>query len=212
MRIKDFLVTALLSAAVAGCATATVREARVVSGRVTDEAGRAVANSPVVVVARQLDLTIRLSYVEVSRQELKTTTDAQGRFRLEFVPERLGNNFFLFFYGDGFDGVQYRRPESLDVTQRLDREREVRIDQVLRFHPDWPEVQRLLLEVGADSERGRILRRLGLPEKREVFRAAGEETETWWYYAKGVSYKFAGGALAGTYQFEPIIGARPMSP
>jgi hypothetical protein len=204
-------VTGALVFLVAGCATTTVRETRVVNGRITEESGQAVANSPVVIVGRSLELNAaRLEYEERGRKELRAVTDSEGRYRLEFIPEALGNNLFLFFYDKtGFDRVRYRRPEPLDITPLIDRDRRITLNQVLQYHPAWPEVQRQIAFYGSDSDRARILRKHGLPERRETSRTGATETEAWWYYADGVSYWFSADKLIRTHEFQPIPGARP---
>ncbi len=195
----------------AGCATVEIRESRVVAGRVTDESGQPVANTPVVIVGRSLTLeTMRLDYQEHGRQEARTVTDAQGRYRIEFIPASLGNNFYLFFYDKtGFDRVKYRQPEPLDITPLLERDRGVTVNQVLQFQPSWAEVERQIAYYGADSERGKILRQYGLPEKREMSGTGDLAFDVWWYYAAGVSYWFSGDNLARTHEFTPIRGATP---
>lgn len=195
---------------VAGCATVEIRQARVVTGRVTDGSGQPVANSPVVIVGRSLTLEKGLDYKEHGRQETRAVTDAQGRYRIEFIPASLGNNFYLFFYDKtGFDRVKYRQPESLDITPLLERDPQVTVNQVLQFQPGWPEVERQIAYYGADSDRGKILRRHGLPEKREMSGEGDSAFDVWWYYASGVSYWFAGDKLERTYEFTPIRGATP---
>ncbi|HEY7677629.1 MAG TPA: hypothetical protein VIG69_11180, partial [Candidatus Methylomirabilis sp.] len=110
-------------------------------------------------------------------------------------------------YGpEGFDGVRFRKSEPIDVTDPLKVQRELRFDQVLRTQADWPEVQRLMAEYGAESPRGQILRTHGLPEKREPFTLEGQAGETWWYYGLAVSYRFVGPKLLGRYPLEPAGG------
>ncbi len=198
-------------AILAGCATVEIRESRVVRGRMVDEAGQPVANVPVTLVGRTLSLdALSFTYREERRRELVARTDDKGEYRFEFTPAELGNNFHLFFYGaEGFDAVRYRKSEPLDLTDPLKVQRELRFDQVLRANPDWPEVQRLVGEVGADSPRGQILRTHGLPEKREPFTLEGQVGETWWYYTLGVSYRFVGPNLLGRYPLEPAAGTTP---
>jgi hypothetical protein len=200
---------AMLAVLGTGCATVEIREARTISGQVTDESGQPVPHTPVVVVGRSLDLvTMRLEYQERGRQEARTATDAGGRYRLEFVPADLGNNFFLFFYDTtGFDRVKYQTPQPLDITRLLSHDWSLLLNQVLQFNPAWPEVERQIAFYGPDSERGRILRTHGLPEKREFSRTGGVDTEVWWYYTDGVSYWFSGGQLIRAHQFQPLPGA-----
>ena len=212
MREARTLVAAwIVGMVLAGCATVEIRQTRTVTGQVTDESGRPVANSPVVIVGRTLDLvTRRMEYEERERQEVRGRTDAEGRYRIELVPAAVGNNFFIFFYDKtGFDRVKYRPPEPLDITQLLDRDRTLIFNQVLRFHPAWTEVERQIAFHGAESEKGRILRKHGLPEKRETSGTGDAAAEVWWYYADGVSYWFTGEKLTRTHEFTPIPGAAP---
>ncbi len=209
---KAILAMAVLVGVMTGCATVTVRETRVVTGQVTDDSGAPVAGNPVLVVARSLKLSaLRLEYDERGRREVRTVTDAQGRFRIEFAPADLGNNFFLFFYDvTGFDRIKYRRPEPLDITERLSRDQAVVVNHVLQFEPSWAEVTRQMAYFGAESDRSRILRQHGLPDKRDVPTDAGAEPEVWWYYVDGVNYWFVGDRLTRTSQFPPM--PRPASP
>ncbi|MBI2563926.1 MAG: carboxypeptidase regulatory-like domain-containing protein [candidate division NC10 bacterium] len=208
---RAMAVAGILAFLLAGCATVKINEVRVVTGRVTDLSGQPVATTPVVIVGRSLDLvTTRLEYEERGRQEAKGTTDAEGRYRIEFVPAALGNNFYLFFYDKaGFDQVKYRRPEPLDITPLLERDRALTVNQVLQYNVAWPEVERQMAFYGPGSERAQILRRHGLPEKRETSGTGDAAAEVWWYYADGVSYWFTGDKLTRTHQFQPIPGATP---
>lgn len=208
---KAILATLVLVGVLAGCATVTVQERRVVTGQVTDESGAPVAGNPVLVVARSLKLSpLRLEYDERGRREVRTATDAQGRFRIEFAPAQLGNNFFLFFYDvTGFDRVKYRRSEPVDITERLRRDQTVTVDRLLQFDPSWAEVARQMAYFGVESDRSQILRRHGLPDKREAPAGAGAEAEVWWYYVDGVTYSFVGDRLTRTSQFPPMQRPAP---
>jgi hypothetical protein len=206
---RVLIVVVLLGILPAGCATVTVWESRVVTGQVTDESGQPVADTPVIIVARSLELAeFRMQYVEEGRQEVRATTDAQGGYRIELVPAKLGNNFFLFFYDKtGFDRVKFQRSEAVDITSQLKHDRLVTVNQVLRFQVTWPEVERQVIFYGPDSDKGKILRKHGLPEKREALPPGDTASETWWYYADGVSYWFAGDTLARTHEFPPVPAA-----
>jgi hypothetical protein len=212
MRAARTLVAGfILGMVLPGCATVDIQQTRVVTGQITDESGRPVANTPVLIVGRMLEfVTLRLAYEERGRQEVKASTDADGRYRIQFVPAAVGNDFHLFFHDKtGFDRVKYRPPEPLDITQPLNRNRTLIVNQVLRFDPAWTEVERQTAFHGADSEKGRILRKHGLPEKRETSGTGDAAAEVWWYYADGVSYWFTGDKLMRTHEFTPIPGAAP---
>ncbi|HLC21036.1 MAG TPA: carboxypeptidase-like regulatory domain-containing protein [Candidatus Methylomirabilis sp.] len=199
----------ILAVIVAGCATAQISEHRIVTGRITDQLGRPVPGTPVLVVGRKLDLDMKFEYNELDRRELRVHTDKDGRYRAEFIPSELGNNVYLFFYaGQGFDGVRFEKPDGIDITSRLKEGKELNFDQSLLDHPKWKEVQQRIAQYGADSMRGKVLRQLGLPER--IDRGVGEQpTETWWYFGKGISYRFAGASIEGSYTFQPIRGVLP---
>jgi hypothetical protein len=146
---------------------------------------------------------MRLAYNTAGRQEARAMTDADGRYRIEFVPANLGNNFFLFFYDQvGFDRVKFKAPLPQDITEMVERERAPMVNQVLEFTVTWPEVQRQIAFYGAETDRGRILRAHGLPEKREQPVGAPDQ-DVWWYYGDGVSYRFSGNTLTSTTQLTP---------
>ena len=206
---RGMAVAGILGCLLAGCATISIQETRVVTGQVTDQTGKPVASSPVVIVARSLELaTTRFEYDERSRKEIKASTNAEGRYRIEFVPAQEGNNFHLFFYDvSGFDGVRYKRPAATEITDRLKSGGSLVANQVLEASQTWPEVERQIAFYGAGSERGRILRTHGLPDKRERPPDAGGDAEIWWYYEAGVSFWFTGDTLTKTNKFPPIRGA-----
>jgi hypothetical protein len=209
--LRMLMMAGFLGLILIGCATVEILESRVVMGRVTDASGQPVGGTPVVIVARSLDLvTSRMEYQERGRKEARAVTDAQGQYRLEFVPASLGNDFYLFFYDKtSFDRVKYRQPEPLDITSMLDRKRTVTVNQVLQFQQSWTEVQRQIAYFGANSDRGKILRQFGLPEKRETSGSGTAAADVWWYYADGVSYWFSGDKLTRTHEFTPIQRAAP---
>lgn len=199
----------LVVVTLAACATVQIAEHRVITGRITDQQGRPVPGTPVLVVGRTLDLDINFDYKELDRRQLRVLTDHEGRYRAELIPKELGNHFYLFFYAEaGFDGVRFQKPEGIDITSRLREAKELKFDQALLDHPKWKEVQQKITLYGADSMRGKVLRELGLPER--IDRGVSDPpTETWWYYGKGISYRFAGPAIEGSYTFQPIRGLPP---
>jgi hypothetical protein len=205
------IVASVLAGLLVGCATIEIRETRVVTGRVTDESGQPVANTPVLIVGRSLAFSAsKLDYDEHGRQDIRAITNAQGQYRIEFVPANLGNSFCLFYYDrTGFDRVKYRQAEPLDITLLLARDNTVTVNQVLQHHPGWAEVERQIAFYGPDSNRGKILRWHGLPEKRETATIGEEASDVWWYYADGVGYFFSGDTVRRIHEFTPNPGAMP---
>jgi len=212
--VLALVLAAGVASGLAGCATIDVAEPRVVSGRVTDEGGRPVSGTPVLLVVRDLEFhPTQNAYREIGRQDLTTVTDTQGHYRFEFVPKKLGNDFHLFFYAErGFDSARFQRGEPVEINDRLSREAQVTVNHILKVRPDWAETERLIAQVGAPSPRGQILRQYGFPEKLERLKAMNVETEVWWYYSRGISFKFSDGEFRGQSSFEPIRGAGPKPP
>ena len=66
----------------------------------------------------------------------------------------------------------------------------------------------MMAEFGPDSNRGKILRSLGLPERRQTFPESADK-EYWWYYAKGVCYQFQGDQVLHKRTFDPVLPPRP---
>lgn len=81
----------------AECATAQIAEQRVVSGRITDQQGRPVPGTPVLVVGRQLDFTTKFDYAERDRRGLKVLTADDGWYRAEFIPPANSETTSTFF-------------------------------------------------------------------------------------------------------------------
>ena len=154
--------------------------------------------------------TLRMEYDERGRSEVKTVTDAQGRYRIEFAPASLGNNFFLFFYDvTGFDRVKYRRPEPWTSPSACVATRQWWSTAVLQFEPSWAEVMRQIARFGAESDRGRILRRQACRTSGTFPAVPAPDAEVWWYYADGVNYWFVGDRLTRATQFPPIQRTAP---
>ena len=203
-----------LALLLAGCATVSIDEQRVVQGRVTDDTGKPVPNTPVVLVGRYLDYQIlKFSYKELHRQELRTTTGKDGLYEVKFFPPTLGNNFYIFFYDKtGFNSVKYVQPETRELTDLLKKNRELTVNEILRLQPGWAEVERQAKFYGENSEKAKVLLQHGLPEKRDEAKPGTQDLEVWWYYKAGVSYWFGGDKLVRTQQFTPMPGGAPESP
>jgi len=203
-----------LALLLAGCATVSIDEQRVVQGRVTDDTGKPVPNTPVVLVGRYLDYQIlKFSYKELNRQELRTTTGKDGLYEVKFFPPTLGNNFYIFFYDKtGFNSVKYVQPETRELTDLLKKNRELTVNEILRLQPGWAEVERQAKFYGENSEKAKVLLQHGLPEKRDEAKPGTQDLEVWWYYKAGVSYWFGGDKLVRTQQFTPMPGGAPESP
>ena len=128
-------------------------------------------------------------------EEARTRTDASGNFRFE-IPSDLSFPFwFLRFYDPKeFDTVKYQIPPDHDVSRPVHDGFGAQVRVALLFHRDWPKVKELVERYGAGSQRGQILRSLGLPTRQPQ----EDGRELWVYAASGVSYLFEGDKVVET--------------
>jgi hypothetical protein len=209
LRVRAVAAAALIAAAfatIAGSAGVIAAERRVVvQGRVTSPSGQGMAGWPVALIGTQ-------RYIEFSRYSTggqvgtlaSGTTDENGYFTFD-LPRPRGYQFWFVRFADRehLDPVRYVTPEDVEITPDVRRSRVAQVQMTIKDHPDWPEVERLISEAGGEStQRGAILRTLGLPEKRSVSQDTGEEE--WWYFTRGVLYTFKDGQPTGSRRFEPV--------
>jgi len=150
-----------------------------IKGNVSNEAGEPVAHSPVFLVMKRVVFNIRsLKYEEVESKTVATETDAHGLYVETVDIDHYFNRFYLYFHGEGFDFAQFLRPEPEDITKQVRRGTEVVVNRVLKTNPLWSDLQIVLKALNPESERYKILRKYGFPEKREQRQDGSEK----WYY------------------------------
>jgi hypothetical protein len=160
---------------------------------------------------KRVDLR-RLQWRESEGVIDRATTDAQGFYEIRAADDGSFASYFLRFHDpQGFDSVRYVPPPDEDITRRFRRGRPMIENRVVQEQRDWPKVQEEIARVGADSVRGRLLRRLGLPERVERPEAARPEREEWWYYRRGIVYQFDGPDAAGERRFDPVPAPPPLA-
>jgi hypothetical protein len=182
----------------------------VIHGTIRDQAGAPMADYPIRLIKTKTTLRL-LHFSTGSRQEEcgRAQTDSQGRFEIKMAPDPQFDYFYLRFYDPKtFDPVRFSVPADVDITKSFKTKPELEVDSVILDHPDWTKVEALLSEFGAQSNRGKILRSLGLPERRQTF-ADAPERESWWYYAKGLCYQLQGDQVLKIRNFDPVIPPRP---
>jgi len=93
----------------------------------------------------------------------------------------------------------------LDLSEAVRRGGPVIRDVPLSFHPRWLEIEEILRTYGGRSDVVEILRTQGFPDERQRFpEGSGKGTEVWWYYSKGMNYRFVDGRLRGQSAFPPV--------
>jgi len=181
-----------------------------IHGVIRNQAGQPMAGYPVRLLKTKTTLSL-LHFSTGSRQVdyARTETDAEGRYEIKVQPDPKFDYFYLRFYDPKtFDPVRYAVPADVDITKKFKTKIELEVDSVIQDHPDWAKVQALLVEFGESSNRGKILRSLGLPERRQTFSDAPGK-ESWWYYAKGLCYQLQGDQILKIRNFDPVLPPRP---
>ena len=203
------LVLALAAPATAQDAPAQTNEI-VIHGTIRNQAGGPMPQYPVRLIKTKTTLNL-LHFSTGSRlvEYGRTQTDAEGRYELKVLPDPKFDYFYLRFYDPKtFDPVRYSVPADVDITKRFKTKPDLEVDAVIQDHPDWAKVEALLSEFGATSNRGKILRSLGLPERRQTF-SDSPGKESWWYYAKGLCYQLQGDQVLKIRKFDPVLPPRP---
>lgn len=177
----------------------------VVQGKVSDDRGAPLTSWPVSLIRtkRYVELTRKVigGDVEVAA---RVQTDADGYFTIDIPRDRSFHFYFIRFLDpEHFNSIQYVPPADWEITSTAKRGRVTQITKVIALRPDWDELQRRLAAVGGESsQRGRVLRTIGLPDKTV---ATPEGVEEWWYFSRGVMYMFRGDDAVGEQRFEPVI-------
>lgn len=128
-------------------------------------------------------------------EEARTRTDASGNFRFEIQADPSFPFWFLRFYDPKeFDTVKYQVPPDHDVSRPVHDGLGAEVRAALVFHRDWPKVKDLVDRYGAASQRGQILRTLGLP----TVQPQEDGKELWVYPASGVAYLLEGDKVIET--------------
>lgn len=181
-----------------------------IRGTIRDQAGQPLDGYPVRLIKTKT--TLKLLHFSTGNQQEeygRTQTDSEGRFELRVPRDPKFDYFYLRFYDPkSFDPVRYSVPADVNITKSFKTHPEIGVDAVIHDHPDWARVQGLLSEFGPGSNRGRLLRSLGLPERRETFGDVPGK-ETWWYYAKGLCYQLQGDQVIKIRNFDPVLPPRP---
>jgi len=168
-----------------------------VRGRVTDATGATVPGHTVrLLKARTIVNLGTFKKRDQDVEEVSSRTDAHGFFEFKFPLDKKFRYYYLRYYDpDDFDAVKYRLPADKDISSKARKGRAVQADLTLEIQPGWPEIEALIHEYGAGTQRAQILRALGLPSRR-VPQSPGREL--WEYDEAGIAYLIEGSKVIET--------------
>lgn len=177
-----------------------------IRGSVVNEEGYPVGNIPVRFIMQMRGFNKNHSAIDMlEEKEISTRSDSKGLYEIIWLADSTFNNFYLRFYRDGeFDEVLYQEPEDVDITQQIKLSDTIKIDHILKFNPQWEQIKAEIERLDPDSDKGKTLRQRGIPDKKEKFKGKKlKNIEIWWYYSKGICYRFKGSQLDKVFRFIP---------
>jgi hypothetical protein len=196
----------------AGAAAPLAAERKIqVMGRITGPDGNGMPGMSVRLfkTRRAIELPKFTSGGQIA-EAVRVSTDDSGYYQIDVPRDRAYDNYYLRFYDPStFDAVRYAPPGDREITKDLKRGEALTIDVQIATRPEWPEIERRIEQLGADSPKGKLLRTLGIPEHETNGTGPDGPREEWWYHTRGVVYFFRDGKAAGMRQFEPLAPGAP---
>lgn len=177
-----------------------------VVGQVTDARGEPVIGIPVVFEAFRSSFSLRrLERREKDFRRVETVTDADGRYRLEWLWDDYFNRFRVGVTVHHEDGQPPRFLDKLDagLGRRLAVSGSALVPLVIEDVELVDALRRFEGSIHTDEQR-RIYKRLGYPDEVQVMELAQGDETSWWYFRRGEVYRFVGGELQEMESFEPV--------
>jgi len=177
-----------------------------VVGQVTDARGEPVVGIPVVFEAFRSSFSLRrLERREKDFRRVETVTDAEGRYRLEWIWDEYFNRFRVGVTVHHENGQPPRFLEKLDtgLGRRLAASGSALVPLVIEDVDFVDALRRFESSIRTDEQR-RIYRRLGYPDEVQVTELAQGDETSWWYFHRGEVYRFVEGELQEMESFEPV--------
>lgn len=177
-----------------------------VTGQVTDLRGEPVVGIPVVLEAFRSSFSLRrFERREKDFRRVETVTDADGRYRLEWLWDDYFNRFRVGVTVHREEGQPPRFLQALEtgLGRRLAASGSALVPLVVEDMEFLEALRRFETSISTAEQR-RIYRNLGYPDEVQTLElAAGQET-SWWYFRRGEVYRFVDGELQEIEPFEPV--------
>lgn len=190
----------------AGFPTAAAEPRVHVQGRLVDQDGKGVSGASVRLIKTKREITLpKFTSGGQIAEAARVETDAGGFYEIDVPRDRSFDDYYLRFHDPAtFDSVQYEMPPDREITRDLKRGETLHVDVTLVRRAEWTAVAGEIEAEGADSPKGKILRSMGLPERRMSGVGPEGPREEWWYHSRGVVYFFKDGKAAGYRKFDPV--------
>jgi hypothetical protein len=175
-----------------------------VVGTVTNLSGAPVPDMQVVLLATHTGFNLRsMRRAEEGLVRLKTKTDAQGRFRLDWSWHPYYDTFRIRTEVAGSAAGSGLPPGVLtevDISRRMLDASPV----VVALEVDWAGAPGSAASQSDDQRR--VYEEMGNPDRVDRLELPGGDEVAWWYFERGRSYHFRDGGLDQVMEFEPVKG------
>ena len=183
-------MTAACLALVAG---ASLAGASTIEGQIFDRDGKPLAGAVVrVVESAGGSLFAPAGGAGEEREVARVAADRHGFFLFDLGPRTIRGPILVRCHDEAtWDRARYAAPPDKDVGAALRERGRAVVACLVNDAPGWPALSREIARVGGpESDRGRVLRRMGLPPETFV----GKDGHIEWRYP-GAVYAFRDGIL-----------------
>lgn len=135
-------------------------------------------------------VTTESGFEELERDRVSELTDEEGKFLISLKVGRdwidaEGAEFVLSV--NSLDWSRYRKPRDKILTDLIKsslESEEVRIETnfIVENRPRWNDLKREFDKHGENTDKGKLLRRYGMPDKVEIFEREGKAGSIWYYF------------------------------
>jgi hypothetical protein len=182
-----------------------------IGGSVTDPTGAPVEGITVVLLASHRSFELRnLRRVEEGLVRLAATTDAQGRFAIQWTWNPYYDTFRIRAEGaPGAPAVAGGQNavvlSEVDLTRRIGEGSPVVV--ALEVADAGPHRAREAITSAPHSDdQKRVFEQMGKPDRVDRLEMSGGDEVAWWYFERGKSFHFRDGRLDQVSEFEPLTG------
>lgn len=191
-------------------------EVVVVTGRVADADGQPLAGVEVVLSGHRRDLDLwNLKMNDRGRSDLSAVTDDKGSYSIDWRWDPFYNRFKLSAGIRQTIGGEdtFWEVAAADLTRAVKRGSPVVANLTIERAGEVRDLQAFVAALDGDDAR-RVYQELGKPDKVRKIQLPRHEEVTWWYFDRGMMYRFVDGRLDSSESFEPVSSgsAEPTRP
>ena len=197
---------ALLLTAPAAAARYSKDEVVTVTGIVADLDGNPLSGVEVVVSGHRRDFDVwNFKSRERGESDLTAFTDDKGSFSIDWRWDPFYNRFRVSAgIRQTIAGEEnWWEVAAADLTRAMKRGSPVVANLAIERADEVRSLQAFVEGLGSDDAR-RVYQELGKPDKVRKIQLPRHEEVTWWYFDRGMMYRFVDGRLDSSESFEPV--------